>query len=46
MILGHHMGEDVLTMVVASGAAGAGATMLALARARLGELLDKLRQWR
>ena len=43
MILGHHMGEDVVTMVVASGA-GAGATMLALARARLGELLDKLRQ--
>ena len=45
MILGHHMGEDVLTMVVASGA-GAGMTMIALARARLGELLDKLRQWR
>ena len=45
MILGHHMGEDVLTMVVASGA-GAGAMMLAVARARLGELVNKLRQWR
>ncbi len=45
MILGHHMGEDVLTMVVASGA-GAGAMTLALARARLGELLNRLRQWR
>jgi tRNA A58 N-methylase Trm61 len=39
------MGEDVLTMVVASGA-GAGAMTLALARARLGELLNRLRQWR
>jgi hypothetical protein len=45
VILAHHMGEDVLTMVVASGA-GAGMTMLALVRARLGELLNKLRQWR
>ena len=45
MILGHHMGEDVLTMVVAS-VAGAGAMTLALARARLGELLNRLRQWR
>ena len=45
MILGHHMGEDVLTMVVASGA-GAGAMTLALARARFGELLNRLRQWR
>ena len=45
MILGHHMGEDVLTMVVASGA-GAGAMTLALARARLGELLSRFRQWR
>jgi tRNA A58 N-methylase Trm61 len=45
VILGHHMGEDVLTMVVASGA-GAGAMTLALARARLGELLNRLRQWR
>ena len=45
MILGHHMGEDVLTMVVASGA-GAGAMTLALARARLGDLLNRLRQWR
>ncbi len=45
MILGHHMGEDVVTMVVASGA-GASAMTLALARARLGELLSKLRQWR
>lgn len=45
MILGHHMGEDLLTMVVASGA-GAGAMTLALARARLGELLNRLRQWR
>ena len=44
MILGHHMGEDVLTMVVASGA-GAGAMTLALARARLGELLNRLRKW-
>jgi hypothetical protein len=43
VILGHHMGEDVLTMVVASGA-GAGATMLALARARLGELIDRIRR--
>ena len=45
MILGHHMGEDVLTMVIASSA-GAGTMMLALARARLGDLLNKLRQWR
>jgi hypothetical protein len=45
VILGHHMGEDVLTMVVASGA-GAGAMTLALARARLGDLLNRLRQWR
>jgi hypothetical protein len=39
------MGEDLLTMVVASSA-GTGAMMLALARARLGELVNKLRQWR
>jgi hypothetical protein len=45
VILGHHMGEDVVTMVVASGA-GAGAMTLAFARARLGELLNRLRQWR
>lgn len=43
MILGHHMGEDLLTMVVTSGA-GAGAMMLALARARLGELIDRIRR--
>ena len=43
MILGHHVGEDVLTMVVASSA-GAGTMMLALARARLGELIDRIRR--
>jgi hypothetical protein len=37
------MGEDVLTMVVASSA-GAGTMMLALARARLGELIRRVRR--
>jgi hypothetical protein len=42
VILGHHMGEDVLTMVVA-GSAG-GTMMLAFARARLGDLIRRVRR--
>ena len=45
VILGHHAGEDVLVMAAASGA-GVGSLLLAIGRARLGDLLNTLWQWR
>ena len=43
MILAHHMGEDVVLMAAASGA-GAALAVLAVARARVGELMRRLRR--
>ena len=43
MIVAHHMGEDVVLMA-AAGAAGASSALLALARARVGELMRRLRR--
>jgi hypothetical protein len=44
VIVAHHAGEDVLVMAAASGA-GVGSLLLAIARARLGELTRRLRRW-
>jgi hypothetical protein len=43
VIVAHHMGEDVVLMAAASGA-GAASVLLALARARVDELLRRLRR--
>ncbi|MFL5876472.1 MAG: hypothetical protein ACJ76T_11415 [Solirubrobacteraceae bacterium] len=42
MILGHHMGEELLPTLLAGGAS-AGTMFLALVRARLGNLLRRRR---
>ncbi len=42
MIMASHVGEDLLPSLLASGA-GAGSVLLAVGRARLGRLLDRLR---
>jgi hypothetical protein len=44
VIVAHHAGEDVLVMAAASGA-GVGSLLLAIARARIGELTRRLRRW-
>jgi hypothetical protein len=41
VILAHHAGEDLLLYALA-GATGAGSVYLAVARARLGELVRRL----
>jgi hypothetical protein len=43
VIVAHHAGEDVVLMAAASGA-GAASVVLALARARVGELMRRLRR--
>jgi hypothetical protein len=42
VILGHHMGEELLPTLLASGAT-AGSMFLALVRARLGDLFRRKR---
>ena len=43
MIVAHNMGEDVVLMAAAS-ASGASSALLALTRARIGELMRRLRR--
>jgi hypothetical protein len=43
MIIASHMGEDVVLLAAASGA-GAASALLALARARVGGLMRRLRR--
>ena len=42
MIVAHHVGEDLILMLAASGA-GAGPVLLVVWRARLGHLVDRMR---
>jgi hypothetical protein len=43
VILAHHAGEDVVLILAASGA-GAGPLLLAVWRAQLGRLVDRIRR--
>jgi hypothetical protein len=43
VIVAHHMGEDVVLLAATSGA-GAASALLVLARARVGELMSRLRR--
>ena len=43
MIVAHHLGENLVATLLASGT-GAGSVLLAVGRARLGRLLDRLRR--
>ena len=42
MIVAHHMGEELIPTLLAGGA-GAGSVLLAIGRARVGRLFDRLR---
>jgi hypothetical protein len=44
MIVAHHAGEDLILMLVGSGAAGAAPLLLVIWRTRLGRLVDRMRR--